>query len=73
MDIIGKFKELNELRDENEQLMQDVIDLKNKRLTYQEARIDALEREVSRLRDENHRFKEELNAMYNQLNEKNER
>jgi polyhydroxyalkanoate synthesis regulator phasin len=66
MDIIGKFKELNELRDENEQLMQDVIDLKNKRLTYQEARIDALEREVERL-------KEELNAMYNQLNEKNER
>lgn len=66
MDIIGKFKELDELRDENESLMMDVIDLKNKRLTYQEARIDALEREVERL-------KEELNAMYNQLNEKNER
>lgn len=66
MDIIGKFKELDELRDENESLMMDVIELKNKRLTYQEARIDALEREVERL-------KEELNAMYNQLNEKNER
>ena len=66
MNVISKFQELNDLRDENEQLMMDVIDLKNKRLTYQEARIDAMEREIARL-------KEELNAMYNQLNERNER
>ena len=73
MDIIGKFKELNELRDENEKLMQDVIDSKQKRLTYQEARIDALERENRKINEENQKLKEELNAMYNQLNEKNER
>lgn len=66
MNVMSKFEELNDLRDENEKLMMDVIDLKNKRLTYQEARIDAMEREIARL-------KEELNAMYNQLNEKNER
>jgi peptidoglycan hydrolase CwlO-like protein len=66
MDVLEKFKELDELRDENEKLMMDVIELKNKRLTYQEARIDAMEREIERL-------KEELNAMYNQLNERDER
>lgn len=73
MDVIEKFKSLNELRDESEQLMRDVIDLKQKRLTYQEARIDALERENQKINEENRRLKEELNAMYNQLNEKNER
>ena len=66
MDVIRKFKELNELRDESEQLMRDVIGLKDKRLTYQEARIETLEREVARL-------KQELNAMYNQLTNVNER
>lgn len=66
MDTIRKFKELDELRDENQQLMMDVIGLKDKRLTYQQARIEALEREVERL-------KQELNAMYNQLTEVNER
>lgn len=65
MNVMSKFEELNDLRDENEKLMMDVIDLKNKRLSYQEARIDAMEREIARL-------KEELNAMYNQLNENNE-
>ncbi len=73
MDIIGKFKELDELRDENEQLMMDVIDLKQKRLTYQEARIDALERENQKINEENQKLREELNALYNQLNESNER
>ena len=63
MNVMSKFEELNDLRDENEKLMMDVIDLKNKRLTYQEARIDAMEREIAKL-------KEELNAMYNQLNER---
>lgn len=66
MDTIRKFKELDELRDENQQLMMDVIGLKDKRLTYQQARIEALEREVERL-------KQELNAMYNQLTDINER
>ena len=66
MDTIRKFKELDELRDENQQLIMDVIGLKDKRLTYQQARIEALEREVERL-------KQELNAMYNQLTEINER
>ena len=58
MDSIRQFEErsfkeqlqsLDQLREENTQGLFEVIGMKNKRLTYQEARIEALEREVEKL------------------------
>ena len=42
-------KLLDDTRDENFGMAMEVIELKNTRLTYQEARIEALEREVEKL------------------------
>lgn len=50
MDSLTKFKEdLEQLRQENTKGLFEIIDMKDDRLTYQEARIDALEKEIEKL------------------------
>jgi hypothetical protein len=58
MDSIRRYEELSfkqqlesldKLREENTSGLFEVIEMKNKRLTYQEARIETLEREVGKL------------------------
>jgi len=50
MDSLTKFKEdLEQLRQENTKGLFEIIDMKDDRLTYQEARIAALEKEIEKL------------------------
>lgn len=58
MDSIRQFEErsfkeqlvaLDQLREENTKGLFEVIGMKDKRLTYQEARIESMEREIERL------------------------
>jgi len=50
MDTLRKYYEaLDEVRQENQDGLFEIIGMKNERLSYQEARIDALEREIERL------------------------
>ena len=58
MDSVRKFEELtfrqqleqiDALRDENTKGLFEVIEMKNKRLTYNEARIEALEKHIEKL------------------------
>lgn len=46
-------EELFELKTDNFNRAMELVELKQKRLTYQEARIEALQREVERLQIEN--------------------
>lgn len=50
MDTLRKFYEaLDEVRQENQDGLFEIIGMKNERLSYQEARIEALQREIERL------------------------
>lgn len=50
MDSLRKYYEaLDEVRQENQDGLFEIIGMKNERLTYQEARIEALERELEKL------------------------
>ena len=50
MDTLRKYYEaLDEVRQENQDGLFEIIGMKNERLSYQEARIEALQREIERL------------------------
>jgi len=44
-----RLQQLDELRDDNQKLMFELVGMKDKRLTYQEARIEALEKHIEKL------------------------
>lgn len=77
MDSIRQFEEpsfkeqlvaLDELREENTSGLFEVIGMKNKRLTYQEARIEALEREVEKLNIEKLNLEYQLKQAQDAIN-----
>jgi predicted nucleic acid-binding Zn-ribbon protein len=77
MDSIRQFEErsfkeqlvaLDQLREENTQGLFEVIGMKNKRLTYQEARIEALEREVEKLNIEKLNLEYQLKQAQDAIN-----
>jgi len=77
MDTIRKFEErsfkeqlqsLDKLREENTSGLFEVIGMKNKRLTYQEARIEALEREVEKLNIEKLNLEYQLKQAQDAIN-----
>ena len=69
MDSFRKqLEQLDEMRDGNFQLVQEVIELKNDRLTYQEARIEALEREVEKLNIEKLNLEYQLKQAQDAIN-----
>jgi len=78
MDSFRKFEELNfrqqleqidALRDENTKGLFEVIEMKNKRLTYNEARIEALEKHIEKLNIEILNLQYQLKAAQNAINE----
>ena len=77
MDTLRKFEErsfkeqlvaLDKLREENTSGLFEVIGMKNKRLTYQEARIEALEREVEKLNIEKLNLEYQLKQAQDAIN-----
>jgi len=77
MDSIRQFEErsfkeqlvaLDKLREENTSGLFEVIGMKNKRLTYQEARIEALEREVEKLNIEKLNLEYQLKQAQDAIN-----
>ena len=44
-----RLQQLDELRDDNQKLIFELVGMKDKRLTYQEARIEALEKHIEKL------------------------
>jgi len=77
MDSLRQFEErsfkeqlqsLDKLREENTQGLFEVIGMKNKRLTYQEARIEALEREVEKLNIEKLNLEYQLKQAQDAIN-----
>ena len=78
MDSVRKFEELtfrqqleqiDALRDENTKGLFEVIEMKNKRLTYNEARIEALEKHNEKLNIEILNLQFKLNQAQNAINE----
>ncbi len=78
MDSVRKFEELSfkqqleqidALRDENTKGLFEVIEMKNKRLTYNEARIEALEKHIEKLNIEILNLKYQLKVAQNAINE----
>ena len=78
MDSVRKFEELtfkqqleqiDALRDENTKGLFEVIEMKNKRLTYNEARIEALEKHIEKLNIEILNLQFELKQAQNAINE----
>jgi branched-subunit amino acid aminotransferase/4-amino-4-deoxychorismate lyase len=78
MDSFRKFEELNfrqqleqidALRDENTKGLFEVIEMKNKRLTYNEARIEALEKHIEKLNIEILELEFKLKQAQNAINE----
>lgn len=78
MDSVRKFEELtfrqqleqiDALRDENTKGLFEVIEMKNKRLTYNEARIEALEKHIEKLNIEILNLQFKLNQAQNAINE----
>lgn len=77
MDSIRKFEEMtfrqqleqiDALRDENTKGLFEVIEMKNKRLTYNEARIEALEKHVEKLNIEILNLQYQLKQAENAIN-----
>jgi len=77
MDSLRQFEErsfkeqlqsLDKLREENTSGLFEVIGMKNKRLTYQEARIEALEREVEKLNIEKLNLEYQLKQAQDAIN-----
>jgi predicted nucleic acid-binding Zn-ribbon protein len=77
MDSIRQFEErsfkeqlvaLDKLREENTSGLFEVIGMKNKRLTYQEARIEALVREVEKLNIEKLNLEYQLKQAQDAIN-----
>lgn len=78
MDSVRKFEELSfkqqleqidALRDENTKGLFEVIEMKNKRLTYNEARIEALEKHIEKLNIEILNLQYQLKVAQNAINE----
>ena len=78
MDSVRKFEELtfrqqleqiDALRDENTKGLFEVIEMKNKRLTYNEARIEALEKHIEKLNIEILNLQYKLKVAQNAINE----
>lgn len=78
MDSVRKFEELtfrqqleqiDALRDENTKGLFEVIEMKNKRLTYNEARIEALLKHIEELNIEILELEFKLNQAQNAINE----
>jgi predicted amidohydrolase YtcJ len=78
MDSVRKFEELtfkqqleqiDALRDENTKGLFEVIEMKNKRLTYNEARIEALLKHIEELNIEIVNLEFELKQAQNAINE----
>ena len=78
MDTLRKFEELtfrqqleqiDALRDENTKGLFEVIEMKNKRLTYNEARIEALEKHIEKLNIEILNLQYQLKVAQNAINE----
>ena len=78
MDSVRKFEELtfkqqleqiDALRDENTKGLFEVIEMKNKRLTYNEARIEALLKHIEELNIEIVNLEFKLNQAQNAINE----
>lgn len=78
MDSVRKFEELSfkqqleqidALRDENTKGLYEVIEMKNKRLTYNEARIEALEKHIEKLNIEILNLQYQLKVAQNAINE----
>ena len=44
-----RLQQLDELRDDNQKLMFELVGMKDQRLTYQQARIEALEKHIEKL------------------------
>lgn len=77
MDSVRKFEELtfrqqleqiDALRDENTKGLFEVIEMKNKRLTYNEARIEALEKHIEKLNIEILNLQYQLKQAENAIN-----
>ena len=78
MDSVRKFEELtfrqqleqiDALRDKNTKGLFEVIEMKNKRLTYNEARIEALEKHIEKLNIEILNLQYQLKVAQNAINE----
>ena len=78
MDSVRKFEDMtfkqqleqiDALRDENTKGLFEVIEMKNKRLTYNEARIEALEKHIEKLNIEILNLQFQLNQAQNAINE----
>ena len=78
MDSVRKFEELtfrqqleqiDALRDENTKVLFEVIEMKNKRLTYNEARIEALLKHIEELNIEILELEFKLKQAQNAINE----
>lgn len=64
-------KALDELREQNTKDFFEIIGMKDERLTYQEARIDAMQREIERLNIEILNLEYKLKQAENAINEYN--
>lgn len=64
-------KKLDELREQNTKDFFEIIGMKNERLTYQEARIDAMQREIDKLNIEILNLEYKLKQAENAINEYN--
>jgi predicted RNase H-like nuclease (RuvC/YqgF family) len=62
-------KALDELREENTKDFFKIIGMKDERLTYQEARIDAMQREIEKLNIEILNLEYKLKQAENAINE----
>lgn len=78
MDSVRKFEDMtfkqqleqiDALRDENTKGLFEVIEMKNKRLTYNEARIEALEKHIEKLNIEILNLQYQLKVAQNAINE----
>jgi TolA-binding protein len=64
-----QLQKLDRLRDDNTKLMFELVGMKDKRLTYQEARIEALEKHIEKLNIEILNLQFKLNQAQNAINE----
>lgn len=64
-----QLQKLDRLRDDNTKLMFELVGMKDKRLTYQQARIEALEKHIEKLNIEILNLQFELKQAQNAINE----
>ena len=70
MDTLRKYYEaLDEVRQENQDGLFEIIGMKNERLSYQEARIEALEKHIEKLNIEILNLQYQLKVAQNAINE----